>query len=201
MKSESTTAFTDPSVNTLVQRLVHKPRDRKRVLAAIEEKTRFGYTFTDADASLELLVLRLINGKKLPFYVASYHVSMRGSMEENPKASHVCEASIKVRVGGAEFFEVSEANGPVHALDGAIRNTLTKSRLPSLSSVRLTDYSVGLVNGITTGAAARTRVRIVTADMSTSWSTLGVSDNVIEASLLALIDSLEYAFFRMRARK
>lgn len=193
MKPESTIA--------LVHQLVHGQKNRTRVFAVIEEKERFGYTFGDAHASLELLIARLVNGKKLPFSVASYHVSMRGSMEENRKAEHICEASVKVRISGAEFFEVSEASGPVHALDGAIRNALEKSRLPKLGTVRLVDYSVGLVNGTTTGTGAKTRVHIVTSGESASWSTQGISENVVEASLFALIDSLEYAFFRMKEKR
>lgn len=193
MKPESTVGL----VNTLVRGL----KNRRCVFDAIEEKKRFGYTFEDAQASLELLIARFVNGKKLPFTVASYHVSMRGSMEENSKTGHVCEASVKVRAGGAEFFEVSDASGPIHALDGAIRSALEKSRLPKLSAVRLVDYSVGLVNGTHTGTGAKTRVHIVTSDQSAAWTTLGISENVVEASLLALIDSLEYAFFRMRVQR
>lgn len=184
----------------LVNRLVREPENRARVFAAIEEKEHFGYVFEKANASLELLIARLLNGKKLPFTVGHYHVSMRGSMEEGARTSHVCEASIKVHVGGAEYFEVSDGNGPVRALDGAIRMALGRSRLPSLTSVRLIDYSVGLVAGTTTGTDAKTCVLIATWDGLTTWSTSGVGENVVEASLLALIDSLEYAFM-LRAKK
>ncbi len=193
MKPQSTIA--------LVNRLVRESESRPRIFDVIEAQERLGYTFENANASLELLIARLVNGKKLPFSVISYHVSMRGSMEGDTKTGHICEASVKVHVGGAEFFEVSEASGPVHALDGAIRCALDKSRLPKLGPVRLVDYTVGLVNGTETGTGAKTCVRIVTSDQSVAWSTMGVSENVVEASLLALIDSLEYAFFRMGARK
>ncbi|MEK7169945.1 MAG: alpha-isopropylmalate synthase regulatory domain-containing protein [Patescibacteria group bacterium] len=186
MKPESTTM--------LVNRLVSRTEDREKVFQAVAEKERFGYTFENANASLELLIARILNGKKLPFAVASYHVSIRGSMEDGARNGHVCEASIKVRVSGAEFFEVSDGNGPVCALDGAIRLALSKSRLPCLDSIKLVGYSVGLVAGTAVGTDAKTYVQITTSNGPVVWSTAGVSENVIEASLLALVDSLEYAF-------
>ena len=189
MKSESTV--------TLVDRLVHEPDRRHRVFTAIAELEHSGYDFKDANASLELLIARLLDGKKLPFTVVTYHVSMRGSMEEEALANHVCEASVKVRARGAEYHEVSEGKGPVCALDAAIRLALSKSNLPSLNSVRLIDYSVGLVAGGKTGTAAKTRVMVLTTNGATTWSTTGVNENVVAASLFALIDSLEYAFMVM----
>jgi len=192
MKPESTVG--------LVNRLVSNRESRDQVFAAIAERENFGYEFDKANASLELLIARLLNGKKLPFTVGNYHVSMRGSMETGDRTGHVCEASVKVHVGGAEYFEVSDGNGPISAFDGAIRMALGKSRLPSLTSVKLMNYSVGLVSGTTTGADAKTRVFITTSDGASSWTTSGVDENVVEASLLALIDSLEYAF-TVRAKK
>lgn len=192
MKAESTVA--------LVNRLVKEPDKRHQVFTAIAELERSGYDFRDANASLELLIARTLDGKQLPFQVGPYHVSMRGSMRRGEERNHVVEASIKIWVGGAEYFEVCEGEGPVYALDGAIRQALGKSRLPSLSAVRLANYSVGLVPGITTGTSSPTRATVETTDGARTWHTMGVSGNVVEASLFALVDSLEYAFLLM-ARK
>lgn len=185
MKVESTVA--------LVNRLVHAPNKRDLVFTAIAERERLGYDFRDANASLELLIAQTLDGKQMPFEVTDYHVSMRGSMGRDVGRGHVCEASVKVRVKGAKYFEVFEGKGPVCTLDGAIRLALGRSNLPSLSSVRLVNYSVGLVDG---SIDAKTRVMVLTTDGSTRWSTTGVSENVVEASLFALIDSLGYAFMR-----
>lgn len=177
-KSESTIA--------LVNRLVTNIQHRARVFEAIAKKENEGYSYQNAEASLELLVIRLLNGKKLPFIVTDYHVSLRGS-----ETSHECEASVKVIVRGALFHRVSDGNGPISALDGALRLALEDS-FPQLRTVRLDDYSVGLVGNLA-GADSKTRVLVVTADNERRWGTVGVSQNVVEASLSALADGLEYA--------
>lgn len=184
MKIESTVA--------LVNALVRGSKNRQRVFAEIAHKENYGYCFDMANASLELLIARILNGKKLPFTVKSYHVSMRGSMEAGAETKHICEASVKVIVRGAQYFKVSEGDGPISALDTALRLALGKS-FSNLERFRLTDYLVGLVPGTMAGTGAKTRALIVTTDGQTSWRTAGVGTNVVEASLLALVDGLEYA--------
>ncbi len=174
---------------TLVNRIVREPENRDRVFGVIADKERFGYAFDRANASLELLVARTLNGKKLPFNVTDYHISMRGCMGKGS----VCEASLKVLIRGAELHRVSEGSGPVNALDGALRIALGESSFPHLDKTRLIDWQGELVPGTQTGTEARTRIFVTTTDGHRTWRTIGVSENVIEASLIAVVDSLEYA--------
>ena len=142
-----------------------------------------------ADGSLALLIRRALRHETKPFDVESYHVSMRSG----GKAS-VCEATVKVVVGADHAHTVAEGDGPVNALDGALRSALLKF-YPDLASVRLTDYKVRIVNS-SSGTAAVTRVLIESSDGTSTWTTIGVHENIIEASLQALIDSLEYGLKR-----
>jgi 2-isopropylmalate synthase len=148
-----------------------------------------GYEFEAADGSLALLIRRTLRHEQKPFDVESYHVSMRSDGR-----SSVCEATVKVVVGGDHAHTVAEGDGPVNALDGALRSALLKF-YPDLASVRLTDYKVRIVNS-SSGTAAVTRVLIESGDGTTSWTTIGVHENIIEASLQALVDSLEYGLKR-----
>lgn len=196
----------DPSfIDSAVRALVPGLADREKIFAAVAKKAQFGYDFATADASLRLLIARVLDGKKLPFRVTFYHVSMRGSMENgeegNSEPRHVCEASIKVIVGGAEYHTVSEGNGPISALDGALRLALGRQFSNRLEHITLVDFSVHLVGGRATGTDAKTRVLVATSDGTQTWRTMGVGNNVVEASLLALIDALEFALLPARMRK
>ncbi|MGE3844590.1 MAG: alpha-isopropylmalate synthase regulatory domain-containing protein, partial [Vicinamibacterales bacterium] len=151
-----------------------------------------GYEFEAADGSLSLLILEALQRRPRPFEVDGYHVSMRSDRQYA-----VCEATVKVRAGQQRAHTVAEGDGPVNALDCALRSALVKV-YPHLQSVRLTDYKVRIVNP-STGTGARTRVLIETADEHSSWTTVGVHDNIIEASLQALIDSFEYGLIRRDA--
>ncbi len=148
-----------------------------------------GYEFEAADGSLALLIRRTLRHETHPFTVDAYHVSMRSA-----EKSSVCEATVKVVVGGDHAHTVAEGDGPVNALDGALRSALLKF-YPELESVRLTDYKVRIVNP-SSGTAAVTRVLIESGDGTSSWTTIGVNPNIIEASLQALVDSLEYGLKR-----
>jgi 2-isopropylmalate synthase len=99
-----------------------------------------------------------------------------------------------VRVGDKTAHTVAEGYGPVNALDAALRRALVNF-FPKLKGVELTDYKVRIING-TTGTAAKTRVLITSSDSKREWGTVGVSTNIIEASLEALVDSLEYALLK-----
>jgi len=121
--------------------------------------------------------------------VDAYHVSMRRDAEES-----VCEATVKVRVGARRAQTVAEGDGPVNALDGALRAALAKF-YPQLKRVTLTDYKVRILDS-DTGTAAKTRVLIESTDGRREWGTVGVSENIIEASLQALVDSMEYALLK-----
>src|SRR6266850_1009640 len=159
------------------------------MLTQVKALEHEGYEFEAADGSLALLIRRALRHESKPFDVESYHVSMRSGAR-----SSVCEATVKVVVGSDHAHTVAEGDGPVNALDGALRSALLKF-YPDLASVRLTDYKVRIVNS-SSGTAAVTRVLIETSDGASSWTTIGVNENIIEASLQALVDSLEYGLKR-----
>jgi 2-isopropylmalate synthase len=106
----------------------------------------------------------------------------------------ICEATVRVRVGDKVHHEVADGDGPVNALDGALRAALVKS-FPKLEKITLTDYKVRILD-TGTGTAAKTRVLIQSTDGSRDWGTVGVSENIIEASLQALVDSMEFALLK-----
>jgi 2-isopropylmalate synthase len=114
-------------------------------------------------------------------------------MRRDAKES-VCEATVRVRVGKKIHHEVAEGTGPVNALDGALREALAKS-FPKLKRVTLTDFKVRILDSAT-GTTAKTRVLIQSSDGQREWGTVGVSENIIEASLQALVDSMEYALLK-----
>ena len=143
-----------------------------------------------AEASLALLMRGVLDhNPELLFTVDTYHVSMRRDTKES-----VCEATVKVRVGDQTAHTVAEGDGPVNALDGALRRALIKF-FPKLKAIKLTDYKVRIINGAT-GTSAKTRVLITSTDGKREWGTVGVSENIIEASLQALVDSMEYALLK-----
>ena len=115
-------------------------------------------------------------------------------MRSDSTRSSICEATVKVRVGNERAHTVADGDGPVNALDGALRAALVKF-YPHLETVRLTDYKVRIVDS-SVGTAARTRVLIESTDGTSTWTTIGVNENIIEASLQALVDSLEYGLLK-----
>ena len=157
----------------------------KRIKALEHE----GYEFEAADGSLALLIRRALRREPPPFHVDAYHVSIRSDGR-----SSVCEATVKVRVGAEQAHTVADGDGPVNALDGALRAALVRF-YPRLEDVRLTDYKVRIVNSAV-GTAARTRVLIESTDGASTWTTIGVDENIIEASLQALVDGLEYGLLK-----
>jgi 2-isopropylmalate synthase len=162
----------------------------KAITARVKELEGAGYEFEAADASMSLLIHGTLGKKFTPhFNVETYHVSMRRDQRES-----ICEATVRVRVGEGIAHTVAEGDGPVNALDGALRRALVNF-FPKLKSVELTDYKVRIING-TTGTAAKTRVLITSGDGKHEWGTVGVSENIIEASLQALVDSMEFALLK-----
>jgi 2-isopropylmalate synthase len=161
----------------------------KKILARIKELESHGYEYEAAEGSLALLIRKILKHQEPPFRVEAYHVSMRGN-----GSTSVCEATVKVRVGTQLAHTVAEGDGPVNALDTALRAALVKF-YPQLGKISLTDYKVRILES-TTGTAARTRVLIESTNGRDEWGTVGVSENIIEASLQALTDSIEYALMR-----
>jgi 2-isopropylmalate synthase len=161
----------------------------KTMLARIKELEHRGYEFEAADGSLTLLIRRILANAPPPFTVDAYHVSMRAE-----GAASVCEATVKVRVGSDRAHTVADGDGPVNALDAALRSALV-TFYPQLEAVRLTDYKVRIIDSAS-GTAATTRVLIQSTDGASEWGTIGVNENIIEASLQALVDSLECALIK-----
>jgi 2-isopropylmalate synthase len=145
-----------------------------------------GFHFEAADASLELLMRRASGWKQEAFNVES----MRVITDESADGTFTTEATVKVWVGDDRFVETAEGNGPVNAIDAALRAALL-SRYPELSKVHLTDYKVRILDGATATGAV-TRVLIDATNGDRSWTTIGVSANIIEASWRALEESLVY---------
>ena len=146
-----------------------------------------GYHFEAADGSLELLLRRAAGWEQSFFELESFRVITE---ERGGGRGFSVEATIKVHVGGTRVVAVAEGNGPVNALDAALR-TAIGSRYPALAKVHLTDYKVRVLD-TQKGTGAVTRVLLDSTDGERSWSTIGVSENVIEASWEALADSIVY---------
>jgi 2-isopropylmalate synthase len=163
--------------------------ETRAITDKVKELEARGYEFEAAEGSLALLIGRTMKHREPSFNVETYHVSMRRDKKES-----ICEATVRVRVGDEVAHTVAEGDGPVNALDGALRRALVKF-FPSLKAIELTDYKVRIING-TTGTAAKTRVLITSSNGKREWGTVGVSENIIEASLEALVDSMEFALLK-----
>lgn len=164
--------------------------ETREITNRVKELESQGYEYEAAEASLALLIRGILeNNPELLFTVVAYHVSSRGDGNRS-----ICEATVKVRVNDIVHHTVAEGDGPVNALDGALRSALAQS-FPSIQNISLTDYKVRILDGIA-GTAARTRVLITSSDGQREWGTVGVSENIITASLHALVDSMEYALLQ-----
>ena len=158
----------------------------RQLVRHLKELEHRGWSYEAADASFAMLVRRLQPGYVAPWTVADFTTQVR----QNGGAVHA-EATVKVDVGGTVYHTAASGNGPVNALDAALRKALSP-RFPALDEVSLFDYKVRILDG-GSGTAATTRVLIESGTQSRRWTTVGCSANIIEASLLALVDSLEYA--------
>jgi 2-isopropylmalate synthase len=157
----------------------------KTLIDELKELEFRGYEFEAADASLKLLIARALGRAKTFFEVEGYRVSV-----ERRSAESVSEATVKIKVNGRSTHTVAECTGPVGALDKALRLAL-ESVYPQLKQLELTDYKVRILDS-RAGSNARTRVFIESGDGREIWGTVGVSDNVIDASWEALIDAVNY---------
>lgn len=160
------------------------------ILARVVALENEGYQFEAAEATFDLLVKKCAGSYSPYFERLKYHVEV-GSSESSEL---ITEATVKVRVKGQLRHEVAEGDGPVNALDAALRKALSQA-YPNLREMRLVDYKVRVVNS-EAGTAARIRVIIESADARDVWGTVGVSENIIEASWLALRDAIEYKLFK-----
>jgi 2-isopropylmalate synthase len=158
-----------------------------RILSEVKRLESEGYEFEAAEGSFELLIRKQLGLSRPLFDLLEYHCSYRRSGEGQ---WNKCEATVKLSVNGKPEYTVAEGDGPVNALDAALRNAL-RPFYPTIDAIELDDYKVRILNG-QQGTGARTRVLIDSTDGHASWGTVGVSDNIIEASWLALVDSFEF---------
>lgn len=158
----------------------------KAVIEQIKTLEHQGYQFEGADASLELLLREAFGELEHIFSLESFKLLVEKS-GDNPSLS---EAFVKVRVHGEAIFTAAEGNGPVNALDNALRKALVKY-YPDIAHMHLADYKVRVIDE-KDATAAKVRVLIESTDFKSNWSTVGVSDNIIEASWHALVDSIRY---------
>jgi 2-isopropylmalate synthase len=157
------------------------------VLKQVVELENRGYQFEAAEASFDLLVQRAAGKFKPHFQLLHYHVDVETGADDETTT----EATVKLRVGNEVRHEVAEGDGPVNALDAALRKALN-GHFPNLRGVHLVDYKVRVINS-EAGTAAAVRVVIESQDEDgTTWGTVGVHENVIKASWDALVDSIEY---------
>ncbi len=162
----------------------------RQVLAEIERLEKEGYEFEQADASFHLLIRRALRRHQPFFEPLEFRVIVEKRAADAPCVS---EATVKLNVNGHEEHVVGEGEGPVDALNLALRKALRRA-FPKLKDVSLTDYSVRILDP-EEATAAVTRVRIESSDGERTWETVGVSDNIIEASWKALMDSVEYKLY------
>jgi 2-isopropylmalate synthase len=158
----------------------------QKILEQVQDLENAGYEFEAAEASFQLLVQKAMGVYQPKFERLAYRVNIETGGEAPP----ITEATVKVRIGDQVMHTVSEGDGPVNALDGALRKALLPL-YPRLGELHLADYKVRVVNA-RAETAARVRVVIEWRDGSDVWGTVGVSENIIEASWLALADAIEY---------
>ncbi|MBD3296960.1 MAG: citramalate synthase [Candidatus Omnitrophica bacterium] len=164
--------------------------EAKKILSRVQDMEKEGYQFELAEASLTLLMNRAAEGAARHFKMVDFRVMV----EKRGDSPLVSEATVKLSIGNELKHTVSLGDGPVHAMDRALRKAMLDF-YPSLKEMHLSDFRVRVLDE-KAGTAARVRVLIQSQDKSDSWWTVGVSENIIEASWLALKDSFEYKFLK-----
>jgi 2-isopropylmalate synthase len=162
-----------------------------RVVERVKDLEAHGYTFEAADASFELLLRSELNGEPVSFFTVE---SWRVIIEETVDGRHVSEATVKIHAKGERIIATGEGNGPVNALDQALRQALGQL-YPDIARLELADYKVRILEG-DHGTSSRTRVLIETTDGDVNWSTVGVEENIVAASWTAIVDAVTYGLLR-----
>lgn len=163
------------------------------ILRRVVELESEGYQFEAADGSFDLLVRKCRDAFQPHFETLHYHVNV----DNKSNGEVTAEANVKIRVDGQICFEAAEGDGPIDALDAALRKALN-GRFPALNELQLVDYKVRVINS-EAATAAGVRVVIESRDREDVWGTVGVSENIIEASWIALLDSYEYKLYKSEA--
>ena len=167
----------------------------KNILHELERLEKGGYAYEAAEASFKLLIQKVLKKHKSFFKQEAFRVIVE---KRHGGESAMAEATVKISVDGNVESAVGEGDGPVDALNDALRKALTRF-YPKIAEVHLVDYGVRILDP-ETGTAAKTRVLIESSDGTNTWGTVGVSGNLIEASWEALVDSVEYKLFLEEAK-
>ncbi|MCE5264450.1 MAG: citramalate synthase [Deltaproteobacteria bacterium] len=167
----------------------------RKIVREIKRLENQGFQFDAADGSLSLLMKKITGAFKEPFTLECFNVTNGKTGKHDP----VCLATMKISVGSEVELTAAEGNGPVNALDHALRKALSKF-YPQIEEVHLIDFKVRIVEG-SEGTAARVKVLLDSRDREEVWSTIGVSENVIEASWQALVDSIQYKLSKENLNK
>jgi len=173
-----------------IDNIDRKSPEVRNILQTMEKMEKGGYVYEAADASFKMLIKKVLKEHKSFFELEGFRVIVEKPSKDEPCLS---EATVKLRVNGEKVFTVGEGDGPVDALNMALRRALKKF-YPSIGNVHLADYRVSILDP-EEATAAKTRVHIESSDGETSWGTVGVSENIIEASWEALVDGVEYKLF------
>jgi 2-isopropylmalate synthase len=189
------TAAVRMKVAKLFPHLTKRSPEVLELLRRVKEMENDGYDFEAADASFELLALDVMGRRPVLFDVTRMTVLVK---ETAPNVAEVfAEAALQLRVNGDAVSGVADGDGPVHALDNAVRQAIGP-RFPRLADIRLTDFKVRVVSG-KEGTAAKVRVIIASTDGHNSWTTVGAHENIIWASWLALVDGYHYGLLMNEA--
>lgn len=170
--------------------LTHDSKLMKSILEEVQNLENEGYQFESAEASFELLAMKKVGRYKSFFDLEGFRVIV----EKRESGFPITEATVKINVNGIHELSASEGSGPVNALDTALRKALERF-YPSLKDMKLVDYKVRVINP-RGGTAAKVRVIIESQDKERVWNTVGVSENLIDASWHALVDSIEYKLLK-----
>ena len=168
-----------------------KSDDLGKLLAVLKERENAGYEYEAADASFAVLLHKLFGKWGHYFKLEGFRVIIE---KRHHDGRTISEATVKVSVNGISELTAAEGDGPVNALDLALRKSLERF-YPEIKEIALADFKVRILDGVN-GTAARTRVLIDSTDGRNTWGTVGLDDNIIQASWEALVDSVEYALYR-----
>ncbi len=175
--------------------LAKNDNSTKKLHKLIQDLEYEGYQFEAAEASFELLIKKTLKKYKKFFELDGFRVIV----EKRPDVGMISEATVKIKVGKVKVHAACEGDGPVNALDGALRKALSDF-YPELENMHLSDFKVRVLDS-KAGTAAKVRVFIESQDKKNSWWTVGVSENIIEASWQALVDSIEYKLLKEKEEK
>ena len=174
-------------------RLGGNGKDSREIVGEIKKLEDLGYQFDAAEGSFELLVKKITGQFIEPFCLEHFRVTIEKNGNEEAKS----QAMVKISVGNEKEITAAEGDGPVNALDNALRKAL-HTFFPDLQEMHLVDYKVRVIEG-TEGTAARVKVLIESRDPQDIWSTIGVSTDIIDASWQALVDSIQFRLSRKQS--